>query len=343
MHEPPVLILGVPRSGSTWVERVLSAAGGVRVAHEPDNETEMPWPLIAKARLGRFPLLHRGDSAPAYEALWCEALSGGAYPRRVERARRLQQRWLSYEAAEAACDPRRRPPPAARALALMARPASTRQPRLRALAKSVHAALCADWLAERFQPAILVVRRDPVEVVASWWSMGARPDRHSERLEYAGRPERLLSPAAMRHLSAGYGPPPATQGGALIWLAGALMAELAGFGARSPDVTVLDFDAACADPLCVLSAVAQSLGLQWGAESEATLRAIDRPGEGWDVARETARVPGAWRRRLEAAEVAEIEKGLSRFGLGGERLAWSYDAEVVSRTRRAAPSAQEPA
>jgi len=143
--------------------------------------------------------------------------------------------------------------------------------------------------------------------------MAARHDGHSDRLEYAGEPERVLSEAALRHLSARYGSPGPTQSDGLTWLVGALMSELWSFAARSPEVTVLDFDAACADPVPVLSGAAKQVGLAWTEESEAMLAALDRPGTGWQVARESARVPGAWRRDLPAAEVAEIELGLSRF------------------------------
>jgi hypothetical protein len=91
------------------------------------------------------------------------------------------------------------------------------------------------------------------------------------------------------------------------------MSELWSFAARSPDVTVLDFDAACMDPVPALSAAAKRVGLAWTGESETMIRTLDRPGTGWQVARQSARVPGAWRRDLPAAEVAEIELGLNRF------------------------------
>src|SRR5438270_394101 len=98
------MVLGIPRSGTSWVHRVLSAAPGVRLIHEPDNETERPWPL-AKSGLGRFPLLGPADGVRRYESLWLEAFSGRLPHRRVQWAQRAQWRWLSFEVAQAACDP----------------------------------------------------------------------------------------------------------------------------------------------------------------------------------------------------------------------------------------------
>ncbi len=314
MHPQPILILGVPRSGTTWASSVLGAAPCVRIVHEPDNETQMPWALVAKARLGRFPLLEPAHRARAFELLWRDAFSGGAYPRRVQQLRRAQRRW-SIEAAEAAYDPQRRLPATRLALALMASPSRMRGPWLRPLVKSVHAMLCADWLVDRFRPATLVVWRDPVEVVASWRSMGSRGDRASERLEYAGRPARVLSREAFESLSERYGPPPPARVEALGWLAGALMSELASFAKRHREAVVLDFDAACASPSRALSAAADGMGLRWVPACEARLATLNRAGEGWELARLTASVPGAWRRSLEPAAIAEIEGGLMRFEL----------------------------
>src|SRR5581483_1257337 len=72
-----ILVIGPPRSGTTWVEQVLGRAAGARVVHEPDNETCSPFALRAKATLGRFPVLAAGDRAPlAYFELWSRAFEG---------------------------------------------------------------------------------------------------------------------------------------------------------------------------------------------------------------------------------------------------------------------------
>src|SRR5579864_678862 len=236
----PILMLGVPRSGTTWIEHVFGAGPGVCIVHEPDNETERPWPLIAKSGLGRFPRLQPGERAPRYEALWREALTGGPHSLRAKWAHKQQQKHFSLEVAEAACDAQRRLPLAAHTLALLARPGVSSSGSEHVLVKSVHSVLSADWLAERFQPAFMVVRRDPVEVVASWRGMAARTDAHGEHLEYSGRLERILSAVALRHLVELYGPPPSATRERVTWLAGALMSEVEAFIARQPDVEVVD-------------------------------------------------------------------------------------------------------
>lgn len=310
-----MLILGVPRSGTTWVEHVLGASPGVRVVHEPDNETETPWPLVAKVGLGRFPLLDTTERAPRYELLWRAAFSGGDVPLHARWAQKQQQRHFGLEVAEATSDPDRRVPFTARLLAMLARPRSTSAPGDCVLVKSVHAVLCGAWLRRHFAPTFLIVHRDPLEVVASWRAMAARTEAHGAYLEYAGRPARLLSPAAMGHLSARYGSPPRESADAITWLAGSLMSELHSFARRSSDVTVLDFDAACLNPVGTLAAAAESAGLPWTRDCERQLDAFDRQPLHHRVAERSKLVPGAWRRRLPEAEVNEIEAGLRRFDL----------------------------
>jgi hypothetical protein len=149
----------------------------------------------------------------------------------------------------------------------------------------------------------LVVLRDPVEVAASWLALhdGGYP------LEYAGAPERLLSPAALARLGA----PPPDRADAVVWLAGALSAQLRAFAERSGAAVVRHEDA-CADPRAELRRAAQALGLPWDERSEAALRAADRPGSGWATERVAASLPGAWRRRLDPVRLARIEALLAQ-------------------------------
>jgi hypothetical protein len=96
------------------------------------------------------------------------------------------------------------------------------------------------------------------------------------------------------------------------------MSELAGFAGRARNVVVLDLDSACLNPVGILSVLSEQLGLAWTEACEAAIRARDRLGSRWEPLHSTAKVPGAWRRRLDASEVDEIERGLSRFQrLGG--------------------------
>jgi hypothetical protein len=295
---------------------VLSADPAVRPVVEPDNEGHRPLALAAKPQLGRFPLLEPGDAARRYETVWRAAFSGRKYPPRIRLARKIQRSWLSYAAIEAIYEPQRLPA-LGQVLRVLALAPRMRGRELRPIVKSVHAVLCADWLIERFDPAILVVRRDPIEVLGSWRWMARQRDGLSERLEYAGHPERILSRAAWTYLRDRYGPPPDTSGGAIGWLAGVLIAELDALAVRTDGAVTIDLDAACADPVRGLQTVSDQLGTSWGRASEAAIRAMDRRnGKGFNSTRESKTVPGYWRAKLPSDELRQMEALLGSIGVG---------------------------
>jgi hypothetical protein len=73
-----VLVVGAPRSGTTWLAQVLAAAPGCRLVHEPDNPAFHPDAAEARAVYGGYASLHRGERVPVYEELWDAAF--GAAP-----------------------------------------------------------------------------------------------------------------------------------------------------------------------------------------------------------------------------------------------------------------------
>ena len=90
-----VLIVGLPRSGTSWVGNILGRAPRTAYVHEPDGDHD---PFAFRARRGSFimPVLAPGDSAPDMERLWAGALAGGA------RATTIRNRlaWRQYRDAE---------------------------------------------------------------------------------------------------------------------------------------------------------------------------------------------------------------------------------------------------
>ena len=57
----PIVIAGLPRSGTTWTQRVLGTCPGTIRVPEPDNEDKYPAAIHAKRALGRYPCLTPGQ------------------------------------------------------------------------------------------------------------------------------------------------------------------------------------------------------------------------------------------------------------------------------------------
>src|SRR5438309_11762976 len=66
---PPrrVLIVGAPRSGTTWVGHALERAPGVIYVHEPDNDSLHPLAIFGVRHVGHVATLKPGQAASAYD------------------------------------------------------------------------------------------------------------------------------------------------------------------------------------------------------------------------------------------------------------------------------------
>lgn len=300
----PVLLLGAPRSGTTWIGLVLGGATGVRYVHEPDNETNDPFALRAKRGLGRFPVLEPGESARRYATCWRGAFAGGGWSRRTARMRRRLDRVSNLE-VERWVDPNCRDPVALRLIA--AGSTRMRAAAVRPVVKSVHGLLAGAWIAERFDPLLVLIRRHPLNVVASWRA-AADGGPEERALEYSGALRGYIPDRARVGLPA----PPEERLERLAWVVGLLLSARERLAAL-PDVTCLDHDVICRDPEGELRATAERLGLAWNDECARRLEEMERPGDGFATARIAAEQPGRWRTRLSGEEPEAVERVLAGF------------------------------
>jgi hypothetical protein len=145
----PILVTGMPRSGTTWVGRVLCAGGGAGYLSEPFNLATSPGTM-------RVPVDHwfpyvTADNEPAILGA-LEPLLRFEYPlgRELGRCRSYVdlldtlRMWRS----------------------------SVRSRGRRPLVKEPHAVFSAEWFARRLGSDVVVTVRHPVAVVSSWKRLG---------------------------------------------------------------------------------------------------------------------------------------------------------------------------
>jgi len=306
-----ILVIGPPRSGTTWVEQVLGRAASARVVHEPDNETCNPFALRAKASLGRFPVLAARDAAPPpYLDLWSRAFEG------IGRA--ASARWLTAKALlrtadadlDAAFDQRQhRFSTRLRVIGALASlppaPLAERPGDPPVLVKSVHASLAAEWIVTRWRPKVVVVLRHPLNVVASHVALGWGPSGlDSHPLLHQG----LVAVPWVPPLDA-----EATPLQRLAWQVGVFISALESAVQRNPGWLAVSHEALCADPPGGFKGLCAGLGVPWTGEAAGFLAASDRPGKGLETRRVAAEQPSNWSRQLSAAQVDEAVGVLSAF------------------------------
>jgi hypothetical protein len=313
----PLLIVGVMRSGTSWVSEVLGRSAGVTLLHEPDNPWQVPFAARAVTGLGALPVVERGAQPPAdYARLWDVAFGArrGGLPNRrwplrnADVPNRLSPmtwmyRRVSYPEQQAAFAPGSSEVSRwIRMTTRFALPASAGTGPNRVV-KSVSAALALDWIVDRYEPDVLVVRRHPLDILAS-----------QVRLGWGGDP---VDPRGTRSRLERWGSPPfPTDDDAFArrtWLVGFTMSALDESVESNPQFGVVDHEYLCDDSLDRFRALAAQVGLVWSDEAEAHLLASNRSGSGVQTVRLASELPGKWRSALSSDDAERAIAILSRF------------------------------
>ena len=206
----PVLVVGVPRSGTTWVAETLATAAAGRYLEEPDNHFRFAFAFRAKHRLGsrEYPYPAERANAPGiddYDALWRSAFSrepaARAWHRRRRFANAVVDRADSRRVSAALARSSIRDPDLVLADRIAVPERSAGGGPL--VVKSVYAALAAEWIASRHDVRVVAVLRNPLNVVSSWVALDWLPPSGPDALS-------TLDPAMAEELADRYeAPPPA--------------------------------------------------------------------------------------------------------------------------------------
>ena len=298
-----LLIAGVPRSGTTWIGQALGHTDRSVYVHEPDGDHD---PFAFKARLGHLvaPALAAGDVDRDYTRLFTGAFAGGRYAgtvrdkaaRRIYHGVPIADRWRAWLGGPVS--------PTLKVVSALALPRVAEPGEHNAIVKSVRSELAMDWLVERFQPSVLLVERNPLNVLASWID-----------LEYVRDPKEAAAFAV--HAQQRWDvPPPREDEPRLVQQAfeyGVLACALRDAAAHHDDWTVVRHEQLCTDPVVEFRALATTLGLEWTDAATDFLTESDQEGTGYRTNRRAIDQPDRWRERLDAEQIDTIRATLDRF------------------------------
>jgi hypothetical protein len=254
--------------------------------------------------LGENPILSPGDSAPDVERLWAGALAGGrpAGTIRDRLARAIFERTPLDELRAARAAGR-----ASGRAGLAATLAVARRPEpagARVVVKSVQSALALDWIVDRFSPRVLLIERNPFNVLASWSELGyVRNPRESAAIAAFARTRWQIDAPddAAPHLAH------------QAFLFGVLTSALLESAAAHPEWVRTHHEDLCIDTVPRFRALAADVGLVWGDAAEQFVTESDREGTPYRTQRRTEDQPDRWRERLDAEQVATIRATLAHF------------------------------
>lgn len=327
LHQRPLVIAGMPRSGTTWTQQALECDEHLYSLREPDSEADCASAIWAKRATGRFPVLSPGDRDDRYRQLWAWSLDGATENTRLRLAGKMLE-YMSPPEGDKVTRLRAKPvlerkrylrggwsPFMSLAGAIAQHPPAQHNPALhgrRLLIKTVHAPLSIEWLASEFDLDILVLLRHPGSVLASWITL----DMNAQYVPFAERP-------AVRELAQEWGVrlPGPDHLEQMIWQIGALTMALELAAANHPEWSLRTHEQLCRDPIEEFRSLYADLGLSWGERTESFLVEHDRPGKGFRTQRVAGQLPDAWKTRLTPEQIGELARVLSWFPL----KTWSSD------------------
>ena len=287
----PILVTGAPRSGTTWVGRMLTLAPGVGYIHEPFNPT-------TDAGISGRPVVRFFEYVtPETEA---------RYAPHLERSLRF-----SYDL--------RRQLPNVRSVRAVGRTATDlvaftrlRLSKARPLVKDPIAVFSAGWLADRFGMDVVVTVRHPAAFVSSFTGLGYRHDFNS----FLAEPQLLvdyLGPfeSEIRRYAEAPGDP--IDEAVLLWRL--VYATVERYRTERPRWSFVRHEDLSLDPLGGYAALYTQLGLEYTDEVQDAIRAHtsaenpDRLEEKHAVRLDSRASLSGWRRSLGEEQVRRIREG----------------------------------
>lgn len=255
-----ILLAGTARCGSTWAANVLGRADHARTVYEPDGPKSDVLGALVATRLGEYPVLAPTQRNRWYRLVWDLAFSGGWPWDHVETARAAGRRMVHV-------------PPVVRDYIIGGLAETTRRVRRRpenVIVKSVNSTFTLDWIARRYQPRVVVLRRNPLNVVSSWVVLNMWSDKPIG--QHPAVQQRYLAPLGVQAPTNGASPVAIA-----AFNVGLLTRALRQSAADHPEWIVASHDELCVDPESGFKELAERIGLRWTPEMTEYLRKSDDP------------------------------------------------------------------
>lgn len=328
----PILIVGLPRSGTTWIGEVLASAHGTEYVYEPDNERRSALAWLYKSELHRFPYLTTNDHATHYETMWRVILTGNSSVRLANRALRFflkknahrlealigEKSGFSYiDQSLRNVGPIDVAQPYTTAsnpfLAASVRFLATRKiyptRQRRIVAKSVHAALSMEWISAHFPIEIVLVLRNPYSLYASYKRM-RMPDGYRNLLfqETLQRDTQKFIPNFRRLQLPEAGDAIAFQ---IMLMYKIIESQLT----AHPEWTLVSHDRLCITPHQGYQNLFNRLHLVWSDRTRDKIDALNQDGKDFNPRRVSSQEPIKWKREMTSTDQDVIQRWIDRFDL----------------------------
>ena len=289
-----ILLVGVPRSGSSWMAKVLAQSADSVLVREPDNERRNLRAYRAKRKWHRMPYLSANASVPAMERFWQRVFCDALIPKNAI------SRWIQHCMSQTTFVLSRRHI-RWKIIAAKRKDLETHRHRI---VKSVHAGLSLAYLQQHFDPQIVLIFRHPANVISSYLRLNL-PDADRAVYRQAALTQEYLLPYWERIESTRQ---PLARMGMQIAIFYAVWEQQL---RQNPSWLTVTHENLCLDPLKEYRNLFANLALEWSERVENYLHEHNRRGTGYETRRIAADEIHKWKRELTAEQIQSIQNGYS--------------------------------
>lgn len=280
----PIFIVGLPRSGTSWVASVLNTAEGIKYFYEPFNRDQVP------------------EATP----YWLK------YLRVEDRDREFENYCRRVFAGELDQQP---------IIRKLAKPYSTFQGRLRWLpgrimVKDVHSCLALSWIHHHINPVIVIVLRHPCAMASSWYRVFKST---AQKNSIKGLQRMLEQPLLIQDYLNPF-EDILLQKNSNFWYKvglywGATYFILQQQIQHNPDWIVVKHEDLCANPVKNYQSLFSKLDLVWTERTEQLLVTSTQQDskEAYSPSRITSQEPNKWQNELENWQIESVMNGVEPF------------------------------
>lgn len=271
-----ILLVGAPRTGSTWLSKYLSHSPSVVYNHEPDNELESPLAESLKAGLPRFPYLLQTGTTVNYKKLFLTAFSYRLLPNdHIINSLALKYIGLGRETKiKNLAVLQTASPQSIKTLywisTLFSRPIPLNK---MVLVKSVHLALALPFIKEHFNPTFILVFRNPLDAYGSQVKLQMKDQN---RKIYKYHPDTSTDANYISKQSEAF------QSGVQMAL---LYKSMASFAEKNNRAHSIFYEDIIHNPK-LLPALAENLGISESTQMKHFLTKNNQPGHGYQISRD---------------------------------------------------------
>jgi hypothetical protein len=303
---------------------VLGSTERAGYVNEPDDARQEPFVIRALAGQGPLPVLKADDpGSRELVRVWDAAFGTGPvrYVRGTQRWAKMILRHASNHERDQMISAKGRVSLRLRLAGRLGVPKHLGTPVDHHVVKSCYAPLMIEWIRARWDPAVVICLRHPLDVVASMLELDFLRGTGKAMLE-------RLSSAARSYgtdvcgvpVPMGDDPVPY-----LAWNVGLVMSALDAARRENPAYRVVEHSELCADPIGQFRRLVDDLGLGWTTDTEAYLANSNRPGTGHERRRLAREQKDRWRTRLTPQQIDAARQVLARYPIAAR-----YQADLAT-------------